>query len=551
MRPRDIGTQSYYDRTGLAQVTAVDEANGTVALFLMDQYGIRPKVIIPVLAESSDSWMRYCPQVGDIVHIAFRADDSVIITGYHPHNYDQRVDSYNKNEKNAAGGKGPEMHRILHQGEFDMRAKGGGYLKMDNIGDIQMLSLAGKIYLFGREGLNEYSANAHKMWNGKSWMRFGTPFRIFPNVSERELPSSGGGSPLPSKSPFVERDVRLFDAEGNLLVHEALGNVMDDTGTIIVSGASSTGKGAAVAPTVTDAISNPTEFAAKNAAALATGGPVSLGTPVGVGRAAEDFFAGDISKLASDLGAQLSSLPDQVKSAAQAYVDKLETQLSSIQSGIASIESPGDVVNLIEQIQGFVTGLGLSGDAGALSGLGPTDKEVRYRMLINKKGEQVYSMEVDEDGGVVMTSESEKGIRFIANKGPVTMHSSDGFKMNSPSLENAAVNNVVRGTEQVKLLAGETAQIAAPTITQNATDQKRTADQTIVDTSVTSHTIKVVTTGGAPLATILVDTGGVHITTSAGTFEVNSSTVNINASGTINITGGGVVQIQGSQVLLN
>lgn len=543
MRPRDIGSHSYYDRTGLAQVTAVDEANGTVALFLMDHYGIRPKVIIPVVAESSDSWMRYCPQVGDVVHVAYRADDSVIITGYHPHNYDQRVDSYNKNEKNAAGGKGPEMHRILHQGEFDMRAKGGGYLKMDNIGDVQILSLAGKLYLYGREGLTEYSANAHKMWNGKSWMRFGTPFRIFPNLSERELPASGGGSPLPSKSPFVERDVRLYDGEGNLLVHEALGNVMDDTGTIIVSGAASTGKGSTVAPKVTDAIADPVAFAEKNAAALASGSPVSLGSAVSTGREAAEFFAGNVSSLASSLGEQLASLPDQVMDAAKAYVDKLETQLTSIQSGIASIESPGDVVDLIEEIQGFVTGLGLSSDAGPLSGLGPTDKEVRYRMLINKKGEQVYSLEVDEDGGVVMTSESDKGIRFIANKGPVTMHSSDGFKMNSPSLENAAVNNVVRGTEQVKLLAGDTAQIAAPTITQNATDHKRTADATIVDTSVTSHTIKVVTTGGAPLATILVDTSGVHVTTTAGTIDLNASTINITASGTVNISGGSSVVI--------
>lgn len=537
MRPRDIGNQAYYDRIAFAQVSSVDEENGTVGLFLMDQFGLRPKVQMPVLAASADSWMRYCPQVGDIVHIGFRADDSVIILGYHTHNYDLRTSFYNDGGKNASGAKGPEMQRVLHQGEIDMRSKGGGYIKLDNIGDIQVLATVGKIYLYGTEGLIEYQSNAHKMWNGKSWMRFGTPFRSFPQISERELPSSGAGSPIPKKSPFVERDVRLYDADGNLLVHEALGNVMDDTGTIIVSGAASTGQGAANAPAPTNAITDPAGFAASVADAALKGAALPVPSPADVGRAASSFFSGDTAALASQLGEQLANLPDQVVSSAKQYLDDLQSKITSIQSGIAAIETPGDIVDIIKEVQGFVSGLGISGSAGALSGLGPTDKEVRYRMLINKKGEQVYSMEVDEDGGVVMTSESEKGIRFIANKGPVTMHSDKGYKMNSPSLENAAINNVIRGTEQLKLIAGDTMQVVAPSITQNATNQKRTADATIVDTSITSHTIKVVNGAGVTIADILVDGSGVHVSTTAGTVDVDGPTINITATGTVNISG--------------
>src|SRR5438874_1902504 len=109
-----------------ATITSVNTAQGTVSLTFNDQVGFRDGVAIPVIAMSANAWMRFIPQVNDVVHVGIRGDDSAVILGWHPWAYTQRVAAFKRDDLNAAtaGDQGKEHMQELKPGDIDMRAAG-------------------------------------------------------------------------------------------------------------------------------------------------------------------------------------------------------------------------------------------------------------------------------------------------------------------------------------------------------------------------------------------------------------------------------------------
>src|SRR6266478_6152479 len=240
MDPRITHSKGAFERVMFATITAVNTTQGTVSIIFNDQWGFRDNVAIPVIAMSANAWMRFIPQVNDIVIVGIRGDDSAVILGWHPYAYAARTSAFKKDDLNAAaaGDEGKEHMQELKGGEIDIRAAGGGYLRFNSLGDVLLMSLTGRINMYGPQGQTEHVQNAFKVTDGKSWFRFGSIFRSFPLVSERELACTGMGVPAKIPTPLKERDTKIFDPQGNLLVQESLGTVVDDLGIIELSGTS-------------------------------------------------------------------------------------------------------------------------------------------------------------------------------------------------------------------------------------------------------------------------------------------------------------------------
>ena len=498
--------RGYYDRTLLAIITEVDPAAGKVTISFLDMYGVRSNVPFPIVAMSGDSWIRYCPQVSDLVAVGLRPDDSAVILGWVPYNYANRIDSFNKKEPNAAVGSGPEMHQQLKPGEMDMRSKGGSYLKLNAIGDVLIMSLAGRIQMYGTEGFTEVAQKGLKITDGKSWMRFGAPYRLFPLISSRELPTSGMGAPLNKPSDLRERDTRLYDREGNLLIQESLGTVIDESGIVELSG--TTGSGS------TQTISQ-----------------VFKGDVAAAGK-----FVSDLADPAA-LAKKLQGLEDHIKQVITLYVDAVETGAKTIAAGVQTVYAnmkkavhwTGSVKNLIADVKGVVSGAGaIAGGLDQIRGLGDIGKPVRYRLLINKKGAQVAAYEIDENGGIQMASESPVGIGLNANRGSLTLFGRNGVKMFATALIGAALNVIWIAATELKLVAGVKTSRTAPVITD---------------------------AGGSISQAALFDASygaGVSLTLAVGgsQVEMTPAEINVTASGPVNISGG-IVTIKGGMVTIN
>jgi hypothetical protein len=512
---RNTLQQGFYDRILLAIIAEVDHVGGFVSIQFLDQVGFRDKVPIPVIAMSRDAWCRFIPQVDDVVFVGLRPDDSAVILGWLPYGYGKRVGNFDTNETNAAGGGGPEMHQVLKPGEFDIRAKGGGYLRLNAIGDVLIMSLAGRVQMFGREGFTEVSQLGLKLTDGKSWLRFGAPFRFFPGISTRELPTSGAGLPLNKPSDLRERDMRLYDQEGNLLVQESLGTVIDETGVIELSGTSGSGAAQDVGKTIKGDIASATKFAS------------DLADPAVIAKG-------------------LSGVSDHIKELATQFVGSIGSAVTGIISGVSTVYSSlgkttqyTSIAQTVADVKGIVTGAGAIADGlDQLRGIGDVGNKLRYRLLINKGGKQVACYDIDSDGGIVLSSESPVGTTLNANKGGLVFYAKKGLKMIAKGLAATFESAAFTTTKDTRLIAGR--------------KQIRTAGTDIVDTAqnITQAAVQEVAIGGGTSVKLVVGTTSVEL--APGTVTVNGSgTVNINGGGTVNISGAGLVAITGALVTIN
>lgn len=496
---RNTLIQGYYDRVHLAVVSGVDHDNGTISVLFTDQFAIRDKIPIPVVAMSGDAWIRFVPQVNDVVILGLRPDDSAVVLGWQPFQYANRQLAFDENASNAAGGPGNEMMQHLKPGEIDMRSKGGGYLRLNDIGDVLIMSLAGRVQMFGREGFTELSQLGLKVTDGRSWFRFGAPFRFFPGISERELPTGGLGQPLNKPSDLRERDMRIYDGSGSLLVQESLGTVIDEQGGLELSGTTGSGSFQDIASTI------------KTSAAAATGFSTSVADPVSI-------------------ASKLSGISDHVKELATLFVTDISAGISAVIAGVAATYS-AFLTTLDSDVEGIVTGAGAIADGlDQLRGIGDVGKTLRYRLLVNKGGQQVAAYDIDEDGGIVLSSESPIGTTINANKGGLMLYAKKGVRMVAKgfaaTLETIGLTSskdtiLVAGRKQVRV-AGTSMVDAANTIT-------RTAQTSIQDASEVSITL----------------------TVGAAEIEITPATININGGGTVNINGSGLVAVTAGTITLN
>lgn len=501
-----LNTHGFYDRIILAIVTGIDTVNGTVSIMFLDQFGVRDKLPIPVVAMSKNAWIRFIPQVDDVVYVGLRPDDSAVILGWFPYNYRERAQAFEDGDLNAAGGISPEMMQEIKQGEIDMRSKGGGYLRLNDIGDVLIMSLAGRIRMLGQEGFTELAQLGLKVTDGKSTMRFGAPFRSFPGISERELPTAGDGAPLNAPSDLRERDTRLYDSSGKLLAQESLGTVIDEQGTMELSGTS--GSGAAQ----------------------------DVGATAKINSATTTKFSTAVANVAT-LAKKLSGVSDHVKELASQYTSQLAGVMGALVGAVSATftimgrTSQLQVIDTTsEDVAGIVTGSGNIGDGlDQIRGLGEVGKKLRYRLLINRNGKQVAAYDIDENGGVVLSSESDIGTTINANKGGLALYAKKGIKLVARGLAVAMEKVGITASEDIRLIAGG--------------NSIRTAGNNIIDTAknITQVADTSVAIGAGVSATLVSDTSSV---------EVTPSGITVQSSGPVTIQGG-TVTITGATVSIN
>jgi hypothetical protein len=508
-------TQGFYDRILLALITEVDHVGGTVTIQFLDQVGVRPNVPIPVIAMSRDAWIRFTPQFNDVVFVGIRPDDSAVILGWLPYNYGNRQAAFDASEANAAGGAGSDMLQALKPGEIDIRAKGGGYLRLNDIGDVLIMSLAGRVQMYGKEGFTEVSQLGFKATDGKSWLRFGAPFRFFPGISERELPTSGQGLPLNKPSDLRERDMRLYDRNGDLLVQESLGTVIDEGGMLELSGTSGSGASQEIGKTIKQNIADAKTFA------------TDLADPTALAK-------------------NLSGISDHIKELATQFVTDIGSAVGTVISGVSTVYTNlgkatefTSIAQTVADVKGIVTGAGAISDGlDQLRGIGDVGKTLRYRLLINKSGKQVACYDIDQDGGIVLSSESAIGQTFNANKGGLVFYAKKGLKMIAKGLAATFESAAITTTKDTRMIAGR--------------KQVRTAGTDILDSAqnITQAAQEEVAIGGGTSVKLVVGTTSVEL--APGSVTINGAgTVNINGGGTVNVSGSGLVAITGALVTIN
>jgi hypothetical protein len=507
MPSKHLLQRGFYDRTMLAIITGVDQTGGTVSIMFLDQYGQRDKVPIPVVAMSQDAWIRYIPQVNDVVFVGFRPDDSVVILGWLPYNYGKRIDSFNTNDVNAAGGGNAEMMQELKPGEIDARSKGGSYLRLNAIGDVLIMSLSGRIQMLGKEGFTELQQLGLKLTDGKSWLRFGAPFRLFPSISDREIPTNGSGAPLNKVSDLREWDLRMYDGDGALLYQESKGSVIDEQGGFELSGTTGSGKSDVINQTI------------KGSAAAATKYATDLADPV------------EIAKKLEGISDHTKEIASQFVTSISSGVDTVITGASSAFSALGKTSQFTSIAQTAADVRGIVTGAGAIADGlDQLRGIGEVGKKLRYRLLINKSGKQVAAYDIDEDGGMVLSSEGPVGTTINANKGGIVLYAKKGMKLIAKGLAATFETIGFTSTNDTRLVA--------------AKKQIRTAGTDIIDTgqNVTTVAEQEVAIGAGTSIKIVVGVSSVEITNSGitvqttGTVDVQGTTVNVTGSGTVAIT---------------
>lgn len=500
--------RSYYDRILVAAITAVDPERGVVSISFMDQWGERSDVPIPVIAMSRNSWFRAIPDVNDLVMVGMRPDDSAVILGWFPANYIQRVQAFENDGPNAVGGDGPEMLQKIRPGEFDLRSKGGAYFRANNIGDWLFATPTSRVQMFGLQGLVHHVQAAHKITDGKSWQRFGTPYRFFPALSDRELPVSGLGLPIAGPSDLRERSVILYDAKGNILIQEAVGDVVDESGILGLSGYTSNGA--------------PQQHSAKEV----------------VGKAASTFTQISSGNAINLLNQTAQSVVDTVKDLAQGIADGVKAKIAAIKASAVKIGNSILDADLVGIVDGGTT---LAGEVDGMTSTGVVGKRLRYRLLVNKDGKLKSSVEIDENGNIVQSSNGEGGYTLNANKGSLSFYGLKGIK-----LASIAINSVAKSITETVLLSKATkagtdiTRDAGGKILDSGVNVGRSASGTLHDYATTSITIESDGTVSVSGTDVTV-TGSTSATVSAPTVTVTAATALTAVATTATITTGGTI----------
>lgn len=532
MLPRDVGLVGNYDRILLAAITDVDTKKGTCSIAFFDQVGFRDHVPLPVVGMSRNAWIRYMPQVNDVVMVGLRGNDQAVILGWYPYNYDHRTDHFTKEERNAAGGEDPEMGQEIAPGEIDARSAGGAYLRLNNIGDILLMGAQGRLQINGLEGSLEQVFKATKWESGQSVMRFGSPYRPFPLINHRELPTGAVGQPVAGPAPYQERRTEIRDSAGNLLVSESVGTAFDEDGIAELSG-SNTPAGKTVKKVLA---STAGAVATQFVPAQASDGLMSLANAA--------------------LGAPISALPDRMYSKAKEMVEGVITNITSQITSIAeSVEdlagavSDMDIIGAVDAVSGLVSGAGsLADGSGMLTSHGTAGKSLRYRLQIHKGADVLAGLDIDEDGGIVLMSDDADGITINAEHGKITLTADKAVKLFSELINIIAKNIVQTATKSILMTAGnDVSRIAGKNIKDQAEKITRAASTSITDGA---PTIKITAmAGGAEVSTITLDGSKIRLygpkieIEATGDTSVKGSTVHVESSG--------ICTISGSQVNIN
>lgn len=481
-----------FDRVMLAVVTAVDPVVGKISIAFTDQVGLRDNIPIPVIAMSADAWIRFVPQPNDVVIVGIRGDDSAEIIGWHAWAYKNRTKEFDAGGINAAGGTGPEMMQKLKPGEIDMRSKGGGYLRLNDVGDVMLMGVSGRLQIWGLESLVEWSQNAHKVTDGQSWVRFGIPFRFYPGVNERELPASGAGQPGNALA-IREHDIRIVDPDGTALVHEGSGLVVDEGGTLELSGATGSG-----------------EFSRQNFA--------------GAGKATKDFLPSTISvtDIKARITGALSGLTDPTRDKANRVTSAVTKAIQAVVNGLGASDGLSTFTKLLKGI--------LNGSDGTsqVNGLGTAGKELRKRIQVFKDGSQVFALDVDENGGCVITSSDQDGLHLNAPFGGLQLFAKRGLNLIARGISLLADTITQEATDEIRHVAGSTARRVAPNIKDNGDTLTRRAETSISDKS---------------SGTISSEAGSSN--------SIQGVTISITGTGGVTISSSGVVTITGTTVMIN
>jgi hypothetical protein len=491
-RAEQIHGVGNYDRVLLASITAVDPDAGEVSIAFLDQVGLRDHVPIPVIAMSNNAWGRFIPQVNDVVVVGIRGDDSAEIIGWHPWAYRARVRAFTADDINAAGGTGPEMLQKLKPGEWDFRSVGGGYLRLNDVGDVMLMGVSGRLQIWGLESLVEWAQNAFKVTDGQSWWRFGIPFRFYPGVNERELPASGGGQPGPALTTR-EADLKMVGPDGAILVHEGAGVVIDDGGTFELSGATGSG-----------------EFNRQSFS--------------GAGKATTSFLPSGVTTddIKARIAGALSALTDPMRDKANQVTTSVVKAIQSIVNGLGAADGLSTFTTILKGI--------LNGDGGTsvVNGLGNSGKELRRRIHVFKAGSQVFALDVDENGGLVITSSDEDGIHLNAPFGGLQLFARRGLNLIARGIALLADTITEEADNEIHHVAGSTARRVAPNIKDNGSTLTRRAETSISDQS---------------SGTISQQAGTSH--------SISATTITISATGAITISAGGIITVTATQVLIN
>lgn len=498
-----------YDRVLLAQITGVDADAGTVQIEFLDQFGARDNVPIPVLAMSHDCWMRFIPQIQDIVEVGIRGDEQALILNWFPYAYKQRIEAFNKNEKSLDKSKF-EMMQKLEPGEFDLYAKGGGYLRMKNSGDVLLMGSGGnRLQLFGQENYNQLTQNALKITTGFSWLRFGVPFRIFTGKGEREQPAGGAGLPASSNSKLIERDSRLVDPDtGLVLVRETLGDVIDENGNIALTGE------------IGSIPDDPPSTTSYGSQVVGTDTPSSLANVTDTLRNLGDNVANTATGAINGQVPPTTVVADQVFDKANQTITQLVTNIAPIVAGPGA----GDLGDLVEDTAALTEGL---------TGLGTKGKKVRYRLMINQKGKRVFGCDISEEGGIVQSNEEDYNVNV--NQGGMIWYALKKiYQICAGPIVYIAQKLSINLEETLEITStGNQVQASAASIEQHGEDVKRTATNTISDDADVSVTLSCAS--GA--STITMTATGITINTTGAVNVSSTGNTTVSATGTCNISG--------------
>lgn len=502
--PRWFGS---YDRVLLALITGVNAQQGAVQITFIDQFGVRDDVPIPVLAMSNDAWMRFIPQINDVVMVGIRGDEQAVILGWFPYAYRQRTEAFAANAKGIDNIK-DEMMDPLQPGEFDLRGKGGGYLRMMNSGDVLLMSSSGgRIRMFGPELFNEHTQNAVKITDGFSWLRFGQVYRLFTTASEREKPAKGNGLPADGVSQLIERDTRIVDANGDMLVRESLGHVIDEQGNIAISGEI----GQVSVPQTSTAVDTATSVTSNLSSlpsTLANVGNTLVNLP-----SVSSTATGSIKNSVPPI----SSFPDHV-------LDFAKRLLTQLVAGIA-VTTAGPGAASVAGISSDLPSIPALGDG--LKGIGPIGNPIRYRMTVHKGLQRLYGLDVDDDGNVVQATQNNYNLN--ANKGSITLYAlKTFFQLCAGPMQFIAKSIGFSVDETVEVVSkGAQTQVSGASIEQHGSSIKRTATTTITDNALVSVTFQAangVTTFSLTAAGVVVTTVG-SMTTTATSVSTTAASI--------------------------
>jgi hypothetical protein len=185
----------------------------------------------------------------------------------------------------------------------------------------------------------------------------------------------------------------------------------------------------------------------------------------------------------------------------------------------------------VADVQGIVTGAGaIAEGVNGIQGIGDIGKKLRYRLFIGKGGKPAAVFDIDEDGGIVLSSESPVGIGINANKGSLSLFSKLGIKLFGKSFVTATDKVALTATNTLKLISGgKMSRAAGSDIADSARNITQGAELEAVYGAGSKLKIQCAD------ATVELTPGNVSVQT-AGTVNVNGSTVSI-TGGTVSITG--------------